>query len=69
MSNSKDSKPNINAVAQLKSDILHIISTSSIHGVPNILRSKSLVLRLLWILFFVLAFGLCAVLIGKNIFK
>ncbi|CAF1003954.1 unnamed protein product [Brachionus calyciflorus] len=51
-----------------KSIITEILASSTSHGIPNIIRSTKLSIRLMWIGFTLISTGLCAYLIAKNLF-
>lgn len=48
-------------------NILKIIDTSSVHGLPNIFRSKSKVNRWVWTIFFLISSGFCSYLVIETL--
>ena len=42
------------------------VETTS-HGIPHIIRSKSLLIKLVWLIFFLISTGLCAYLISESV--
>jgi len=51
----------------IKEISLELLSSTSIHGIPNIIRTKNLFIRIFWILCFMVAFLLCVFLITQSI--
>lgn len=54
---------------KLEKHFFEYFSNSTIHAVPNIVREKNIIIKLMWITFFLLSSGLCAYLILESIFS
>ena len=52
---------------KLKSIILKKIETTSIHGVPQIVNTKYLFIKVIWLVFFTISCGVCAYYIINNV--
>ena len=52
---------------QIKKVIINLIINSSTHGLPNILRAKIFIIKILWIMFFILSACFCMFLVYKSI--
>lgn len=51
-----------------KEAFIEVFSASSIHGIPNIIRTKRLKIKIIWALFFLSSFSLCSYLVIQSIF-
>ena len=47
--------------------VIQTVSNSSIHGLPNIIKSKSIISKLVWAMFFCISFVSCGYLINKKV--
>ena len=53
--------------SQIKKILIDVILSSSAHGLPNIIRSKIIFLKIFWAFFFLISFGYCSCTIIKTI--
>ena len=51
----------------LRSKILNLIETSTSHGLPNIVRSSRISMKILWTVCFLAAFGVCIWMIQQSV--
>ena len=58
-------KQKLEKISQAAKEVL-VNSTS--HGIPNIIRSENLIIKLVWLLFLLASTGLCSFLVAQSIF-
>ena len=63
----KQEEKETNASSQVKEALKESIQGSTFHGVPNIYRSKNLILKLFWIVCFLGSTAFCSYSIAKSI--
>ncbi|CAF0716018.1 unnamed protein product [Brachionus calyciflorus] len=54
---------------RLKNSVLEVILSSTSHGIPNIVRSSNMIVKLVWIASTLLSSGLCAYMITQSFLK
>ena len=59
-------KQKLEKISQAAKEVL-VNSTS--HGIPNIIRSENLIIKLVWLLFLLASTGLCSFLVAQSIFN
>ena len=52
---------------KLRNKILNLIETSTSHGLPNIVRSSRISMKILWTVCFLAAFGVCIWMIQQSV--
>ena len=53
----------------LKNILIRSASATTMHGLPNMVRTKRLLVRIVWAFCFLIAFALCAYLIIESLMK
>ena len=71
--NTQDEKPKIpkrsNLLFLIYTAIKEILANSTSHGIPNIVRSNSIITKLVWLVFLLASTGLCSYLVAQSIFN
>jgi hypothetical protein len=52
---------------EIKDKSLELLTTTSFHGIPNIIRTKRSRIKVIWTLFVILSFGLCSFLMIESV--
>ena len=60
-----DKKDPMNKV--IKNRVYDLVTSSTFHGLPNLLRSRNFFIQLIWIFFFVISTSMCCYYVYKSL--
>ena len=57
----------ISFVNKIRKHTHNSLENSTLHAIPNILKSKEIIKKIVWTIFFIISFGFCLYFISKNL--